>query len=136
MKKVLILLVLICLALPVFATNWVEFSYKSYYDEDTWQQKGNYVIVWFKILNNNDIPLQKNKKVWYVQSRMIADCGNYKIAPLSSSYYDLQGKLIDSFDFDSQKYYSYQSWLSSLSWMNVAPDTMGMEKYNLMCSIR
>lgn len=135
MKKIC-LLFLIFIILPVNATQWVEFAHKSYYDEDTWKQNGNYVTVWFKILNNGDFPLENNKKVWYQTKKIIADCGNFKIAPLSTTSYDLSGKVIKSFDFDTSRYYSYDNWLSSLYWMNVAPDTLGMLEYNLMCGVR
>lgn len=136
MKKVLILLAILFISLPVYATQWVEFSYKSYYDEDLWQQNGNYVTVWFKLLNTGDLPLKNNKKVWYSMEKVIADCGNYKVAFLTTAYYGLKDELLDLYDFDTNRYHSYDIWLSSLHWINIMPDTVGEERYNLMCSLR
>lgn len=191
MKKFLFLFFLLFASLPSLSAEWIEFAYNSYYDNNTWLKHGNYVVVWFKFLNPGDWKLKNNQKVWFEKDKVIANCSNYKVAYLSSTYYDFNGNVIETNNFDQYsvvekflnktdkrnsighylntpsgqkligvalsllsggKLYSspndtYMTNTQSpsenelediqiyLSWFEIVPDTVGEDRYNLMCNL-
>lgn len=117
MKKLLVLLILLFMSMPAYATYWYEYSPKSYVDFDTLQKNSNYAFVWVKILNNGNYEPINNKKVWFTQNSMYIDLKNKKTALKDVYYYDLNNNVIESYSLDKTQ------------WDVIVPDSMGEYLY-------
>lgn len=117
-------MILLLIALPCFAVNWVECGYKTYIDLSSWRKNGNYVSAWFKLLNTGNWKLIDNKKVWFSIRYIVADCNSRTYSLNSVTSYDLQGNVIRSDDFQS------------LDFQHVVPGTIGEDMYYTMCSLK
>ena len=136
MKKIIILLLLIIFCLPIFASCWQEYAYKGWYDLSTWKRTDNIVTLWFKDLNPGDWELIKGQKVWYHMAQISANCSSRKIQVLNSTYYNLKGIPIDSYTLTERTYYENGRYYKESNWQDVIPDSIGEQKYKLMCSYR
>lgn len=117
----IIILVLMLLAIPVFAANWQQVGYKSYIDYSTWNYANGLITVWFKDLNPGDWELVKNKKVWYRLSRLQFNCSTKEYNIISVLEYDLKGNVVNGVDSP------YEIWYT------IPPDTIIDEKYHVVC---
>lgn len=124
MKKILIVLFLLCIALPVFAANWVQYDEKGWFDENSFKFDGKIASAWFKELNNGNIKPFNNKKVWYTLSLFQADCENKQYNLKTLIIYGLDDEALDSYSRNIPK------------WQDVVPDTRGEYKYMIMCGGR
>ena len=112
MKKLLLLLALLFLSMPAYATYWYEYSHKAYVDLDSLKKDKNTAFVWVKLLNDGDISPVDNKKVWFTQNSMYIDLKNKRTAIKDVYYYDLNNNQIKSYNLDK------------LQWDIIVPDTM------------
>lgn len=120
MKKFLLLLALLLMSMPAYATYWYEYSHKSYIDLDSLKKNNNIAFVWVKILNDGNYEPINNKKVWFTQNSMYIDLKNKQTALKDVYYYDLNNKVIDSYTFDKTQ------------WNTIVPDSMGEDLYNII----
>lgn len=132
MKKVFLLIAMLLLACPVNAANWVEIGYKNYIDASSinretkyYDRNGSYnphyqVSAWIKSLNPGDWEKFENKKIWYEQNFVAANCLNKQIDIQSKHIYDLNGNVLYS------KQYLHE-------WLDVVPDSLGESWFNAMC---
>lgn len=135
MRKFLTMLLLF-FNLPIFATSWQQYNVKGWYDLMTWQKQGNISTMWFKDLNPGNWELINNKKVWYRITQLQADCAQRKIQIISGTDYDLKGNIISNFTLQPRTYYENGKYYKEDNWQFVVPDSIGEEKYLLMCSYR
>ena len=112
MKKFLLLLALLFMSMPAYATYWYEYSHKSYVDLDSLKKDKNTAFVWVKLLNDGNISPVDNKKVWFTQNSMYIDLKNKRTAIKDVYYYDLNNNQIKSYNLDT------------LEWDIIVPDTM------------
>ena len=63
MKKILLLLALLFMSMPAYATYWYEFSEKTYIDLDSLQKTGDTAFAWVKTMNDGNIKPINNKKI-------------------------------------------------------------------------
>ena len=112
MKKFLLLLALLLMSMPAYATYWYEYSHKSYVDLDSLKKDKNTAFVWVKLLNDGNISPVDNKKVWFTQNSMYIDLKNKRTAIKDVYYYDLNNNQIKSYNLDK------------LQWDIIVPDTM------------
>lgn len=125
MKKILFVLFLLIIGCSTYATDWLQIGPKTWVDLETLDVKkynsNTIVTAWFKDLNPGNWELMNNKKVWYNLTQQDFDCTNNKINAKNFYSYDVNGNLIDSYQF---KY---------AQWENLVPDSVGYYKYKIMC---
>ena len=120
MKKLLLLLALLFLSMPAYATCWYEYSPKAYIDLDSLQKRGNIAIVWVKLLNDGNIKPIDNKKIWFTQNSMYIDLKNKKTAIKDAYFYDLNRNQVQGYT------------LEQLQWDVIVPDSMGDLLYEVV----
>lgn len=120
MKKLFVLLALLFMSMPAYATYWYEFAHKSYIDLDSLQKNSNIALVWVKILNQGNFEPIDNKKVWFSQSSMYVDLKNKRTALKDVYYYDLKNNVIENHRADK------------LQWNTIVPDSMGEYLYKVV----
>lgn len=130
MKKILLLFLMLCFALPSLAANWVEVGYKRYIDSSSLKRSYGYgynnnrspqsASAWFKTLNSGNWEKLNNKQIWFLKDFVSADCTLKKIRINTSVCYDLKGNVIGSNDVPG-------------SWQNVVPDSVGEQTYTALC---
>lgn len=120
MKKFLLLLALLLMSMPAYATYWYEFAEKSYIDLDSVKKHNNIGFAWVKLLNNGDIEPINNKKVWYSMNTVYADLKNKKTAIKDIYFYDLENKKVDDISFET------------LDWSIIVPDSKGEKVYDIL----
>ncbi len=133
-KKILLLLLL--LALPVYASTWKQVSEKTYIDIENierYKNKHNFdnaVIYsfWIKSLNDKsqfflDDEKNYNKKVWYKMVKMLVNCSDKSLAAKSFAIYDIKGQAIDLYEASDYE----------IQWSSIIPETMGELYYNGIC---
>lgn len=109
MKKILICIIMLFFAMPSFAEydpietsnpEWVQISKKVWADNNMakFVEGTDYrqALITVKILNDNNIPRIKNRKVWYKQGLYVLDCWENKIIVSKLFYYDLNAQLLTS----------------------------------------
>lgn len=140
MKKVYLLIItLLFLSIPAFATNWYQLQDKIYIDLDSIQpynaqfglsnNQTNTYIFWSKELNTNsntfkDIENIYHKKFWFVMNREVINCNNQTMGLTSYADYDLNGNVLGSHEYDN-----YQ-----IKWYSIVPDTISNLFYNIVCT--
>lgn len=112
MKKLLVLLVLLFMSMPAYATYWYEVSNKTYIDLDSLRKTNNMAFAWVKILNNGNIEPINNKKIWYSMNTMYLDLKKQKTAIKDMYFYDLENKKVDDITFET------------LDWNIIVPDSV------------
>lgn len=134
MKKNIIIIFLLFIMLPAFASDWVQISEKDYMDLSSineYNAIGLYAddvlySVWIKNLNDKsefwtNLEKMLNKKLWYSMSQHVVNCSRREIATKHSALYDTKNNSI----YDKELY---------LEWGSVVPDTNGEYLYSLVCS--
>lgn len=131
-KFLICFIILNCINLSAFATNWKEIAHKRYIDYDSYHQITNGLFsnryaVWEKLLNNGDkhfkdVEKQKGKKVWYSLTRFGVDCNSKMVSVLDVIYYDLSEETLQS-----NRYSEYTGWNS------IVPGSCGEYYYKIMC---
>jgi hypothetical protein len=120
MKKLLLLLALLFLSMPAYATYWYEYSHKAYVDLDSLKKDKNTAFVWVKLLNDGNINPVNNKKVWFTKNSIYIDLKNKRTALKDLYYYDLNNNVIETYTFDKIK------------WDVIVPDSMGEYLYQIV----
>lgn len=140
-KRLFILFILTLMVHSVFAADWEQIEDKSYIDissikdyNDPYtyikeQYNRNEKEFWIKSLNDKssyftDYEKTYNKKIWYRISKNIIDCNNKTIATKSSAIYDINGKIIDSYDVEH----------ILLNRHDIVPETRAEDWYNIICN--
>lgn len=124
MKKFIILLFVMFISLPCFATNWVEYAYKSYIDIDSIEYKGLYKRAWFKILNDGNMQPLKGQKIWYQMQYVYANCSTDEIATQDVTSYSLNKQVLDNYSVP----YNF------LNFFHTPPETVGRNKHDILCN--
>jgi len=136
MKKFLIILLLmLTIILPTFATNWVQVGEKIYMDTDTIEpfiddyghRVPNQYSYWVKILNNNSsniksIEKRYNKKIWYTMYKEVIDLNRKTSAMKFFTHYDLKDAPIVGQEIDS----------ILMDWTSIIPNTVGELEYMII----
>lgn len=131
MKKIVLIIICLIISIPALCATWEEIGYKQYVDVSSiTQSNARYYYAWFKELNPGDWEKVNNKYHYYTQSYFVFDCDSKKMDVVSSIEYGLNGNILNRFDFVSD----YDPKTSS-SWINIAPDSIGEKKYNLICKL-
>lgn len=133
MKKFLLLLILFFWSIGAcFASTWVAIEQKSYLDIDSLKFDDQYVYGWIKQLNNGEIEPINKTKIHDSKLYCVADCYNKKIEIISDVLYDINGKVIYSFDISSNfsPRYMYNNWQA------IVPDSMGEFYYKAFSKCR
>lgn len=125
MKKILILLYTILMPISsCYAVEWFEYAYKSYIDTSSIEYNGSYKRAWFKLLNDGYMEPINNQKIWYQMQYIYANCSTDEIATQDVSIYGLSGQVLD--------YYNVP--YSLLNFYHTAPETVGRNKHDALCS--
>lgn len=124
MKKFLVLILLLVLASPVFAADWFQYAPKGWLDKDSVQVYDDTVTIWFKDLNPGDWAKINNKKVWYRMNQIRANCRKKTLTILSVAEYDLNNKVLFSYNFKSYEQEEEP----------IIPESVGEWKFLFMCS--
>lgn len=134
MKKIILIFLLAISVLPTFGANWVQWDSKGkkFVDISSLRKEnelGRYYVysVWEKFLNDGSdgyINIEKiyNKKAWYNLTKVSFDCTNKELRVDASTYYDLNGSVINIYD---NTYYSH--------WIAITPDSFGESVYKEVC---
>lgn len=139
MKKLFISLYILLLALPVYATHWIQIDEKLYFDADSVQQYNslmtylypNRYLYWEKQLNDNSLPFIRvaqstNKKIEFVFMQTIIDCNQRNTAMKSYIYYTPEKEVAYNYEFDEY----------NLKWMSIPPNSYGELYFQAICQMR
>ncbi len=130
MKRILTVFFIgaICPLNTAHGAEWVEIQPKMYMDASgyTYDHKTNMARAWIKALNHDDYKIENinGKKVWYYLSYYEFDCPNKRTQILSTTYYDLNGKVLTSFENPLQRIGD---------WHSIVPDSIGELQYLYAC---
>ncbi|MDR1326869.1 MAG: hypothetical protein LBJ74_00525 [Heliobacteriaceae bacterium] len=135
MKKWYFILSLLALTiLPALAADWVEIYYKMYIDSSSheYNLKTKVARIWIKALNSEGYNIENinGKKVWYELKYQEFDCAKKQTLMLSSTYYDLQGRVLDSYE---NPYINASESLRQRSYSTIVPDSIGELLYETAC---
>ena len=120
MKKFLLLLVLLFVSIPVFASNWCEYSKNSYIDLSSIKKVGNITYFWQKHINNGKMRDINGKKVAFAMDVTYFDMKNKKVAVKEIYFYGLDNKLIQHHSIDN------------MQWDFIVPDSKFDNLYNVV----
>lgn len=118
MKKFLLLVVLLFVSIPAFASNWYEYSKNSYIDLHSIKKNGHITYFWQKHINNGKMPDVNNKKVAFAMDVTYFDLKNKKNALKEVYFYGLDNKLIQHISVDN------------LQWEFIVPDSKFDKLFN------
>lgn len=116
MKKLIVLLSLLTITLPVFASNWVQLDStgKNFVDISSLQKEHEYgrynlYSIWVKFLNDGSDYYKTaeqiyNKKIWYDMNKIIVDCKENDFTIETSTFYDIDRNAILT-----RKYYRWDA---------------------------
>ena len=120
-KKLILLLTVLLFANPCNASNWVEFSYKSYFDLESLQGYNGIATVWTKMLNTGSIDPINGKKVWFEKIKLTINCNTKMVKAQDYAVYDIDGNIL--FSEPSNNYH----------FEGIIPDSVGDQLYNAVC---
>lgn len=130
MKKVILLILFLFTALPVFAADWAEIGSKLYFDKETVTYSNNYlgdqiVSFWLKELNNKDKRFKAiehilKTQVWYTINQYSINCTNKTFKTKNAVIYDLSN-------------YPIPINYTSEYWQDIVPSTRGASFYKIFC---
>ena len=120
-KKLILLLTIMLFANPCNASNWVEFSYKSYFDLESLQGDNGIATVWTKMLNTGNINPINGKKVWFETSKLTINCNNKMVKAQDYAVYDIDGNIL------------YSEHSNNYHFEGIIPDSVGDQLYNAVC---
>ena len=122
MKKIFLTFIVLLFPVSVFAANWVEVSHKVYVNTDNLIPSGKTQSFWVKWLNPGDWDLVNKQKVWYEMRYTNVYCTSQEMSTSTSTSYDLNGKVIDS--FSAYKEYRFK----------IVPESIGEALYEFVCN--
>ena len=120
MKKFLLLLVFLFVSIPVFASNWCEYSKNSYIDLSSIKKNGHITYFWQKHINNGKMRDINGKKVAFAMDVTYFDMKNKKVAVKEIYFYGLDNKLIQHHSIDN------------MQWDFIVPDSKFDNLYNVV----
>ena len=119
MKKFLLLLLLLFVSIPVFASNWCEYDENSYIDLDSIKRVDNIASFWQKHINKGNIRDVDNKKVAFAMDFSYFDFTSKKHAIKEIYFYGLDNKLIKKYSLN-------------LKWDVIVPDSKSDYLYKVV----
>ena len=122
MKNTFVGFMLLLLALPVFAADWLEIDHKIYLDKSSIKHnyQTNEVSAWIKILNDGNMQNVSDKKVWFKIINTSFNCSNKTYRNNSYNVYGLKGTVLYSDNYGSQ-------------WETIIPDSNADYWFSIVC---